>query len=282
MKELEGKVAIVTGAGSPKGIGRAVVEALAREGARIVATDIGKSDPDPVMEALGYDYGASRGLSETVAAAEGLGVEAAGIEADITNEEDVAALVKQTRDRFGGVDILVNVAGGAWGSNRVADYEADQWMKTVKVNLFGTFLMTRACLGIMENKGGSIVSISSIAATRAHEMMSAYGASKAGIAQLMRDVAVEYGPQGVRANALLPGDIQTDMLEMELKGMGMMLGSTPEEMAEMSASSTPLRRLGLPQDVAELAAFLCSDRASWLTGLAIPVTGGKHLLFRGH
>lgn len=282
MKELEGKTAIVTGAGSPRGIGRAVVEVLAREGANIVATDVGKSDPDPIMQALGYDYGAAQGLNDSVAAAEAAGVSALGVEADITKEDEVAALVKQTREQFGGVDILVNVAGGSWGSNRTGDYEPEDWLKTIRVNLYGTFLVTRACLGVMEYNGGSIVSISSIAAERAHEMTSAYGAAKAGIVQFMRDVAVEYGPNGVRANAILPGDIQTDLLDMEYKGMGAVLGVTPEEVGEMSAGSTPLRRLGKPSDVAELAAFLASDRAAWLTGLAIPVTGGKHLPFRGH
>lgn len=283
MADLKGRVAIVTGAGSPRGIGRAIVEALAREGAAIAASDLGASDPDPLMEALEYRYGADQGLDEAVAAAQQAGVEAVGIRADVTVPCEVEELVKRSRDVFGRIDILVNVAGGSWGSTRIAEYDPVDWLKTLHVNLYGAFLTTRACLPHFEAQGhGAIVNIASIAALRSHEMISAYGAAKAGIVQFTRDTATEYGPQGVRANALLPGDIKTDLLDMEFRGMAMLLGMSEEEVAAMSANSAPLRRLGSPQDIAELTAFLCSDKASFLTGLAIPVTGGKDLPFRAH
>lgn len=280
MPELEGRAAIVTGAGNPRGIGRAVIEALAAEGANIVATDIAQSDPDPIMQVLGYDYGADLGLDNAVEAVRALGRQAVAVHADVTKPEEVQALVKEARAAFGRVAILVNVAGGSWGSNRVADYEPAQWLKTLHVNLYGAFLTAKCCLQDMEHHGGCIVNVASVAAIRAHDMVSAYGAAKAGVVQFTRDVAVEYGPQGVRANAVLPGDIQTDMLDMELKGIAALHGSTPEEAAAISANSAPLRRLGTPEDVAALVAFLCMDKASFLTGLAIPVTGGKELPFR--
>lgn len=282
MREFEGRTAIVTGAGSPRGIGRAVVEALARQGASIVATDVARPDPDMIMQALGYDYGASRGLDDAVDAARALGVEALGVCADVTVPAEVEAMVNAAKDRFGRVDFLVNVAGGSWGSNRVGDYDPEQWLKTLHVNLYGTFLTTRYCLPLLEVQGGAIVNIASIAALRSHDMVSAYGAAKAGVVQFTRDVANEYGPQGIRANAVLPGDIQTDMLDMEFKGVAMLSDSTPEDVAAKSAERAPLRRLGEPRDVANLVAFLCSDRASFLTGLAVPVTGGKELPFRAH
>ena len=281
-KELAGRTAIVTGAGSPRGMGRAIVETLAGMGANIVASDTPRPAPDPVMEALQYKYGADEGLEETVAAAKERGVEAIAAPGDITDQDDMKGMAKTAMDTFGRIDILVNVAGGAWGSNRITDYDPEDWMKTIRTNLFGTFLATNACLQFMENQGaGAIVNIASIAGVRSLEMLSAYGASKAGIIQFTRDIAVESGPKGVRAYALMPGDIDTDMYRMEARGYAMMHGETEENFIAKSAGSTPMGRIGLPSDIAELTAFLCTDRAAFLTGLVIPVTGGKELAFRG-
>ncbi len=281
VSELDGRVAIVTGAGSPRGMGRAIVEALARGGARIVASDVGTPQPDVLHEIMGYKYGADQGLDSTVNAAKALGVDAIAVRADVTNPEEVEALIVAAVGTFKRIDILVNVAGGSWGSNRVGEYEPEHWLETIKVNLFGTFLTTRYALPVFERQGGGvIVNIASVAAIRAHEMVSAYSAAKAGVIAFTRDVANEYGPQGVRANAILPGDIDTELLAMEFKGMATLHEKSVEEVAAESAGATPLRRLGLPTDVADLVAFLCSDRSSFLTGLAIPVTGGKELPFR--
>jgi len=281
VNELDSKVALVTGAGSPRGIGRAIVEALARMGARIVATDVEDPEPDVIHEVLGYKHGAKQGLDDTVAAAKALGVDARAIRADISDPEQVEELVTQAEKAFGRVDILVNVAGGSWGSNRVGEYEPEQWLDTIKVNLYGTFLTTRFVLPVFERqRGGVIVNVASIAAARACEMVSAYSAAKAGVVALTRDVAIEYGPQGIRANAVLPGDIQTDFLAMDFRGSATLLGLPEEKVVQQATEASPLKRLGAPNDVAELVAFLCTDRASYLTGLAIPVTGGKELPWR--
>jgi NAD(P)-dependent dehydrogenase (short-subunit alcohol dehydrogenase family) len=250
-------------------------------GSRIVASDVEEPLPDVIHEVLGYKHGAKQGLDDTVAAAQALGVEAIAIRADITVPEDVEQLVAQAEDAFGRIDSLVNVAGGSWGSNRVGEYEPEQWLDTIKVNLFGAFLTSRYVLPIFEKqRGGVIVNVASIAAERACEMVSAYSAAKAGLVALTRDIAVEYGPQGIRANAVLPGDIQTDLLAMEFKGMATMMGVAEDRIVEQAVAASPLRRLGIPADVAELVAFLCTDHASFLTGLAIPVTGGKELPWR--
>lgn len=280
MKELEGQVAIVTGAGSPRGMGRAICETLAGMGARIAASDLGNPEPDPVQQALGYAYGAGQGLDETVETAKSLGVDAIGIRADVTSPEEVESLVAQTVDALGRLDIVVNVAGGTWGSNTVQDYDPAHWLNTIKVNLFGTFLTTKFAVPRFEAGGGCIINIASIAAERSLEMASAYGAAKAGIVQFTKDVAVEYGPLGVRANALLPGDIRTDLYAMECKGNAMMRGISEDEFIAECALLTPMRRIGLPKDIADVAAYLCTDRAAFLTGLAIPVTGGRELALR--
>lgn len=281
--ELEGRVAIVTGTGSPRGMGRAIVELLAERGATIVASDVAQASPDPLMEMMQYNYGAGLGLDECVAAAKAKGASAIGVPCDVTEAGEVEALVQAAMDTFHRVDILVNVAGGSWGSNLVADYEPEQWLKTLHINLYGAFLTTKYALPHLEASGkGAIVNIASVAAVRSHQMISAYGAAKAGLVQFTKDVATEYGARGVRSNCVMPGDIMTDMLAMEFRGMAMMLDMDEAQVAEMSTESTPLKRLGAPQDVAEVVAFLASDRASFLTGLAVPVTGGKELSFRSH
>lgn len=281
MRDLEGKVALVTGAGSPRGIGRAIVEALARLGARIVASDVEDPLPDVIHDVLGYKHGAKQGLDDTIAAAVALGVEAIAVRADVSVPESVEQLVERAEKAFGRIDILVNVAGGSWGSQRAGEYDPDQWLDTVNVNLYGTFLTMRHVLPVFEKqRGGIIVNIAAIAAHRACPMSSAYSAAKAGVVALTRDVAVEYGPQGIRANAVLPGDIQTDYLSMEFKGAATLLGCPDEKVKSAAVAASPLRRLGSPRDVAEVVAFLCTDRASYLTGLAIPVTGGKELPWR--
>jgi NAD(P)-dependent dehydrogenase (short-subunit alcohol dehydrogenase family) len=281
--DLKGKYAIVTGCASEQGIGRAIVEALAQEGVNVCCTDIATATPDFLMEAMGYTYGGNEALEKTVAAAKAYGVNAIALTADVTKADEVEEMVKQAHAQLGRIDILVNVAGGSWGSNRVAEYDPEQWLKTLHINLFGTFLTTKFCLSYMENQGsGAIVNIASIAAERSHDMVSAYGAAKAGVVQFTRDVATEYGPAGIRANAILPGDIKTEMLAMEFRGMAALLDMSEDDVAELSSQGTPLRRLGQPKDVADTAVFLASDAASFLTGLSIPVTGGKHLPFRAH
>ena len=282
MQELSNQVALVTGAGSPRGIGCAVVQSLAKAGAHIAATDIAAGQPDAIQQALGYRYGADQGLDATVETARAHGVEAIGITADVGDPAQVQALVQGVRDHFGRLDFLVNVAGGVWGSNRIGEYDPEQWWQTVRVNLYGVFLTTHYSLPLLEAQGGSIVNIASIAAERSHDMLSPYGAAKAGVVQFTRDVAAEYGPQGIRANVLLPGDIETDMNAMEMKGLAMLLGVGEDEARQMNAASTPLRRMGQPADVGEAVAWLCSPRASFITGAAIPLTGGRELLYRGH
>jgi len=283
MEHLEDAVALVTGAGSPRGIGRAIVEQLAARGVNIVASDIATAAPDEYMLETGYRYGADMGLDETVAAAKKLGVSAIGLRCDITSPGDVDILVEEAMQVFKRIDILVNVAGGSWGSNRIGDYAPELWLKTLQTNLFGTFLTCRAVLPIMEQQeSGAIVNIASIAAIRAHPLTSAYNAAKAGVVQFTRDIAVEYGPLGIRANCLLPGDIQTDLLAAEHRGMAEVLEMPEEEIAELSACGVPLRKLGTPREVAAAAVFLCSPEASFITGLAMPVSGGRELSHKAH
>ncbi len=279
---LKDKVALVTAAGSPLGMGRAIIDALTSEGVHIIACDMSPEEDEggvPMM-GLGGDP-VARGLSEAVTAAKAKGVDAIEARADFSEPDEVEALILRARSHFGQVDLLVNVAGECWGANRVGEYDVDAWRRTMDVNLYGVFLTTRYVLPLMEERGGGcIVNVSSIAAERSHPMLSAYGAAQAGVAQFTRDVATEYGASGIRANAILAGDIRTDAFAKECKGMAALLGMSGEEVAQMSAETAPLRRLGDVADVARLVLFLASDAASFLTGLCVPVTGGRELPFK--
>ena len=271
---LEGKVALITGAGSPNGMGQAIALRLAKGGANIVVSDIEKGEPDPIQKNFGYEFGAFKGLDAAVSKIETLGRKAIAITADVTKSEDVKALVKSAKKHFGRIDILVNVAGGAWGPALIKDYEESAFIKTFDVNMFGTFRMCKYALPYIIRKKGTIINISSIAATQAGEYFSAYSASKAAVKIFTETLAIEYGPRGLRAFALLPGMIETDMGDFELKATSSGLNIPLEEVIKMYTEATPLRCFGKPMDVANLVAFLCSDEASFLTGLSIPVTGG--------
>lgn len=276
---FEGKVALITGAGSPNGIGHATALQLAENGANIVITDIEKGEPDNFQKMFGYEYGAHKGLNEAASKIEALGKKALAITADITKSEDVKSLIKSAVKEFGRLDILVNVAGGAWGPALIKDYDESLWIKTFDVNMFGTFRMCKYALPYLIRKNGTIVNISSIAVSFHSEYLSAYDASKAAIKTFTECLAVEYGPKGVRSFAILPGNVETDMLEFELKATSSVLNIPVEKLKEMDKRSNPLRRWAKPIDVAKVVTFLCSDAASYLNGVAIPVTGGLELAY---
>ncbi|MFX0070697.1 MAG: SDR family NAD(P)-dependent oxidoreductase [Candidatus Hermodarchaeota archaeon] len=274
---LEGKVALITGAGSPNGMGQAIALKLAEDGADIVVSDLQKGEPDPFQKNFGYQFGAHVGLNAVIPKIEELGRKALAITADVTNTEDVKTLIKSTKKQFGRIDILVNVAGGAWGPALIKDYDEDAFIKTFDVNMFGTFRMCKHALPYIIRKKGTIINISSLAATHTGQYYSAYGASKAAIKTFTESIAVEYSSKGVRAFSILPGVIETDLWDFERKATSGVLNISIERVEELYKGAIPINRFGKPIDVANLISFLCSDKASFLTGLAIYVTGGMEL-----
>ncbi|TFF83693.1 MAG: SDR family oxidoreductase [Promethearchaeota archaeon] len=275
--KLEGKVAIITGAGSPNGMGQAIALRLAEDGADIVVSDLQEGKPDPFQENFGYQFGAHKGLDAVIPKIETLGRKALAITADVTKTEEVKSLVKSTKKQFGRIDILVNVAGGAWGPALIKDYDEDAFIRTFEVNMFGTFRMCKYALPYIIRKKGTIINISSLAATQTGQYYSAYGASKAAIKQFTESLAVEYSPKGVRAFSLLPGVIETDLWDFEVTATSGILNIPMKRVKELYAEAIPLHRFGKTEDVANLISFLCSDEASFLTGLSIYVTGGMEL-----
>jgi NAD(P)-dependent dehydrogenase (short-subunit alcohol dehydrogenase family) len=245
-----GRVGLITGAGS--GIGRATAQILAERGGAVLAADV---SPDAA--------------EETADRVRARGGRAAACACDVTRAEDVDAAVERARRELGRLDVVVNCAGIL----RVAMLEVTtekEWSEVLAVNLTGAFLVTRAALrALREQGGGAIVHIASRAAIRAKEAHGAYSASKAGILQLTQMAAVEGAPHGIRVNCVCPGFIDTPMT----RGM-----YDIEAAIAAWKEVCPLGRPGTPDDVARAMLFLASEDAAFITGVALPVDGGRTVL----
>lgn len=247
-KSLDAKVAIVTGASS--GIGRAIACLFAAEGARVVVAA-------RRSELL-------NGLVDEIAAKGGTAFALAG---DVTDESYAQALVFEATSRFGGLDIAVNNAGGLGPMGPTPDVTRDAWDGTIATNLTSAFLGAKYQLPAMLERGaGSMIFVSSfVGYTAAMPGAATYAASKAGMVGLMKALAVEYGPQGIRVNALLPGGTQTAAADAM---------ADTEEMKAFVRNMHALKRIAEPEEQARAALFLASDAASFVTGSAMLVDGG--------
>jgi len=245
--ELDGKVAIVTGAAS--GIGRGVAEFLAQKGAVVAICDVDRENGEVVAASLG-----EKGIFVTC---------------DVTSSSQTKTAAEEVAARFGRIDILVNCAGVIVRKTVVETTEAE-WERVIGVNLSGTFLMSKHVIPIMaRGGGGSIVNIGSGWGLKGGPKAAAYCAAKAGVVNLTRAMAIDHGPQGIRVNCVCPGDVRTPMLLSEAK----QLGVDPEEFLRECADR-PLARLGTPLDVAKAVYFFVSDLSPWVTGAVLVVDGG--------
>lgn len=242
MGELDGKVALITGAGS--GMGRACVEVFVREGAQVIAVDI-------------------TGAEDETAA--GFGDAVIPFRCDVRDEAQVEASYAAGWERFGRVDIACNVAGIADGMP-LADLTMDHYDRIMDVNLRGVVLGTKHALRTMVPAGGGVIlNWSSTGGLNGSRLpTTAYSASKAGVIAVTKQAAIEYGTKGIRANALCPGFVETAMSG----------GPGAAERHPALVQGTALQRGGQPEEVAEVASFLCSDRASLITAAVVPVDGG--------
>jgi len=246
-KSFENKVALVTGAGS--GIGRAAALAFAREGAKVVVVDI-----------------AQDGGMETVRLIKEAGGQAIFVQCDISKASEVEAMVKTTVETYGRLDCAFNNAGAGVLKSTTECTEED-FDLTVRVNLKGAWLcMKYEILQMEKQKVGAIVNTASAAGVVAQEGHSPYSGAKAGLIQLTKVAALECGMKGIRVNALSPGPIRTPMLEPLLNDPAI---------KELITKTVPMHRAGTPEEVAAVALFLCSDAASFVNGVMVPVDGGK-------
>jgi 3-oxoacyl-[acyl-carrier protein] reductase len=260
---LSGRVAFVTGAA--RGIGRAIALALAGSGADFAVADV---HPDP-FEGEPY-YRLRRRVSgpeetvSTAAAVQALGRKAISVAVDVAEAGAVVDAIAVCTAQLGPPDIVVNNAGIVNNIATIADMAPDAWAHEIDVNLSGMFHTVRAAApGMAERGWGRVINLSSIAALTPGLGQPAYAASKAGVIGFTKAVAQEFGPGGVTANAILPGLIATPLVR-----------SMPEQLREQLVARTPVGRLGEPEDIAALVAFLASPAASFISGVAIPCDGG--------
>ena len=249
MRRLEDKIALVTGAGA--GIGRAIAETFAREGANVVVADRDGEAARKTAEAIVKSNGAAQ--AETV---------------DVTDTEQVKALMQRLAATFGRLDVLVNNAGvGERSDFRHLDDAA--WDKVWKTNVDGTVRCAREAFDLLKASGkASIINLSSVMATKHTRQMSVYSATKGAVSALSRSLAVEYAPYGIRVNALCPGYVETALIGRYMQ---------KPMIAKALLTQTPLRRFGTPQDIANAALFLASDEAAYITGAGLHVDGGMNV-----
>jgi 3-oxoacyl-[acyl-carrier protein] reductase len=251
MDSLQDKVAIVTG--SSRGIGAAIATLLASSGARVVVH--------------GRDGGALESVRARIAASGG---EVLAVLASLTDFQAVERLREQVEDRFGTVDILVaNAGGNPVSPGPLEDISENDWHRSIDANLTATFLTIKSFLPGMKQRGhGNIITMSSAAARRPTAGSPvAYAAAKAGIELLTREIALQAGPHGVRANCIAPETIMTERNQQEI----------PDHIQQALIGSHPVSRLGTPDDVAHAALFLASENASWISGVVLDVAGGSVL-----
>jgi NAD(P)-dependent dehydrogenase (short-subunit alcohol dehydrogenase family) len=263
---FEGKVALVTGAGRMRSIGRPIAVELARAGCDVVLTGTGR---DPSMYPDDEKAAGWRDIDSVADEVRAHGVTAVPLVSDVSDEEAVHQLAEQIVERFGRIDIVVNNAGAARGDDRVpvTDLDPVLWRKVIDVNLTGSFLVS-AEMGrrmIEAGNGGSIVNISSIAGKRLSANTAAYAASKAGLQALTACMAQEIAAHGVRVNAICPGIIDTSRMD----DIG-----REAVWEQMIKAMIPLGRAGTGDDIAATVIYLCSDQGAWVTGQAWNVDGG--------
>jgi NAD(P)-dependent dehydrogenase (short-subunit alcohol dehydrogenase family) len=271
--DLKGKTALVTGAGKKSGIGYAIVQKLAENGANIVIADL-------MQTKRRNQSSASENREEMAALAEDLAkrfaVQAIFVPLDVRDNAAIGQMAGIVRSHFETVQILCNNAGTVFGvPNAIHTYDDDAWSRTLDVNLNGVFRVSKAVIPLMMDTGGCIINIASRAAKVPPLFNGAYAVAKAGVVMLTKVMAKELAGSNIRVNAVCPGVIATDFTRWRFDLEARILNSTKEDREAEMVRTIPLGRLGSSEEVANLVAFLASSQSSYMTGQAINVTGGQ-------
>jgi NAD(P)-dependent dehydrogenase (short-subunit alcohol dehydrogenase family) len=245
MKQLENKVAIITGSGS--GIGRSAAMLFAKEGAKVIISDINEAHGNSVVDEITKNGGA-----------------AFFVKADSSKPEDNEALVKQTLDKYGSLDISVNNAGIGGPLAATGEYPVDGWKKVIDINLSGVFYGMRYQIPAMLQNGGSIINVASILGQAGTKFSPTYVAAKHGVVGLTKAAALEYADKKIRINSIGPGYIKTPLV----------MNSLDQSAMDTLVGLHPMGRLGESEEIAELLLWLASSKASFVTGAYYPVDGG--------
>ena len=272
--ELNGKVALITGAGRRGGLGEGIARRLLEEGCKVVLTDIGQArGAEMPVTAVGTDEEMSQVAAELSSATGG---QCVAMALDVLDEGQVQAVIAATVEKFGKLDILVNNAGIGYLMKGIVDIEASEWDAVLGVNLRGPFLTIKhAGRQMIAQGGGRIVNIASQAAKSAFPHAAAYCSSKHGLVGLTRVAALELGAHGINVNAVCPNHVTTGLGAWQNAYFAAKQGKTVEQYLADMRARIPLGRPGLPSDTAAATAFLCSDDAVYITGEAINVSGGE-------
>ena len=271
---LEGKTALVTGAS--RGLGRAIALALGMVGASVAVTDLLIEDAEYDAKSLS-EYSPLAGhfsqtgevkTLQTAHEIQAMGAKSCAMKLDVTDLEDIKRIVQAVEAQLSPIDILVNNAAVMDNLGKFEEQTHERWQRDLNVNLTGAYNCSNAVWPSMVRKGwGRIINISSVAALMGASLQPSYGATKAGLIGVSKSMAIEAGRYGITVNTVCPGFIATEAIQLY-----------DERMTERIEKKTALRRLGRPEEVAQVVAFLASDGASYITGAVIPITGGIDLL----
>ena len=280
MGNLDGKVALITGAGGMKGIGRATALKLASQGADLVLSDVQRKAENLPPQEVQARWRSIDSVAEEV---EALGRRSLKVWCDLTVTEQIESMVRQAAEHFGHVDILVNNARAIIGRDRVpiTELSEDVWRHFLEINTTAVFLVTKFVGQVMvrQARGGRIINIASDASKRAKPATAAYTSSKFAVVGLTQAAALDLAPHRITVNAVCPGTVNTDRLNYWEQAQARAQGVAPEEFRAQivanSAKATPLGRVAESEDVASLVAFLASEEANFITGQAYNVNGGS-------
>jgi NAD(P)-dependent dehydrogenase (short-subunit alcohol dehydrogenase family) len=278
MADLTGKVALVTGAGRYRGLGRAIALRLAEDGADLVVTGLHR---EPHEQPEGEQASGWTGVNSLAEEIQAMGRRAVAVECDLTEKASVEGLVQSGLDKFGYIDIVVNNAGvpsGA-GDASVLDMDDELWYRTVDVNLNSIYLITKIAGRAMRERdqGGSIINISSTAGRRGIPDYGAYCATKFAVIGLTQQCAMEMAQYDIRVNCIAPGSHSTDMMDGTIGRTAAKVGVSTEQVAAGIRSSAPMQRQGQPTELAASVSFLAGADASFVTGQTLNVNGGQFM-----